>query len=226
MDPEKIKENMRRLSNFGEDPKKREPSVPKPLWTPHTADREIKIARDKREIEVERRAMELERERREIAEEKRRAQNKFYEEKFRSEKIASEEKFREEKAAFKEQMMNKLIAKQEAREQEKQEQDAIDKARKEQEALAVPSEQSFGFVYFVRNGDLCKIGITENLLRRMDQLKPDEVLNVVRCSNYEELERTLHKRFRDVRLPQTEYFRLSDEQVQKVHRLIVDLAEF
>ena len=42
----------------------------------------------------------------------------------------------------------------------------------------------------------------------------------------EELERTLHKRFRDVRLPQTEYFRLSDEQVQKVHRLIVDLAEF
>ena len=123
-------------------------------------------------------------------------------------------------------MMNKLIAKQEASEKDKKEQDAIDKARKKQEALSVPSEQSFGFVYFVRNGDLCKIGITENLLRRMDQLKPDEVLNVVRCSNYEELERTLHKRFRDVRLPQTEYFRLSDEQVQKVHRLIVDLAEF
>ena len=215
MDPEKIKENMRRIRNFGEDPKKREPSVPKPFWTPNTADREIKIARDKREIEVERRVMELERERREIAEEKRKAAYKV-----------DDEKFRAEKAAFKEQMMNKLIAKQEAREQEKQEQDAIDKARKEQEALSVPSEQSFGFVYFVRNGDLCKIGITENLLRRMDQLKPDEVLNVVRCSNYEELERTLHKRFRDVRLPQTEYFRLSDEQVQKVHRLIVDLAEF
>lgn len=215
MDPEKIKENMRRLSNFGEDPKKREPSA----WTPPTTQWEIKVERERRE-------MELERERRGIAEEKRRASNKVYEEKFRAEKIASEEKFREEKAAFKELMMNKLIAKQEAREKEKQEQDAIDKARKEQEALSVPSEQSFGFVYFVRNGDLCKIGITENLLRRMDQLKPDEVLNVVRCSNYEELERTLHKRFRDVRLPQTEYFRLSDEQVQKVHRLIVDLAEF
>lgn len=225
MDPEKIKENMRRLSNFGEDPKKREPSVPKPLWTPYTADWEIKIARDKREIEVERRAMELERERREIAEEKRRADNKAtYKNKATYE--VDDEKFRAEKAAFKEQMMNKLIAKQEAREKEKQEQDAIDKAREEQEALSVPIEQSFGFVYFVRNGDLCKIGITENLLRRMDQLKPDEVLNVVRCSNYEELERTLHKRFRDVRLPQTEYFRLSDEQVQKVHRLIVDLAEF
>lgn len=215
MDPEKIKENMRRLSNFGEDPKKREPSA----WTPPTTQWEIKVERERRE-------MELERERGGIAEEKRRTTNKAYEEKFRAEKIASEEKFREEKAAFKELMMNKLIAKQEAREKEKQEQDAIDKARKEQEALSVPSEQSFGFVYFVRNGDLCKIGITENLLRRMDQLKPDEVLNVVRCSNYEELERALHKRFRDVRLPQTEYFRLSDEQVQKVHRLIVDLAEF
>ncbi|MDC0250875.1 GIY-YIG nuclease family protein [Synechococcus sp. AH-551-P21] len=168
----------------------------------------------------------IERERREIAEEKRKAANKVYGEKSRADKIAYAEKIREEKSAFKEMMMNKLIAKQEAREKEKQEQDIIDKARKEQEALSVPSEQSFGFVYFVRNGDLCKIGITENLLRRMDQLKPDEVLNVVRCSNYEELERTLHKLFRDVRLPQTEYFRLSDEQVQKVHRLIVDLAEF
>lgn len=179
-----------------------------PPWTPPTTQWEIKVERERKEIE-------LERERREIAEEKRKAAYKV-----------DDEKFRAEKAAFKEQMMNKLIAKQEAREKEKQEQYAIDKARKEQEALSVPSEQSFGFVYFVRNGDLCKIGITENLLRRMDQLKPDEVLNVVRCSNYEELERTLHKRFRDVRLPQTEYFRLSDEQVQRVHRLIVDLAEF
>ena len=219
MDPEKIKENMRRLSNFGEDPKKREPSAPRSLWSPYTPAWEVKIERERREIEVER-------ERREIAEEKRKAANKVYGEKSRADKIAYAEKIREENSAFKEMMMNKLIAKQEAREKEKQEQDVIDKARKEQEALSVPSEQSFGFVYFVRNGDLCKIGITENLLRRMDQLKPDEVLNVVRCSNYEELERTLNKRFRDVRLPQTEYFRLSDEQVQKVHRLIVDLAEF
>ena len=83
-----------------------------------------------------------------------------------------------------------------------------------------------GFVYFVRNGDLFKIGITENMLRRLSQLTPDELLNVVRCSNFRELERELHRRFKDVRLPQSEYFRLSDQQVQEVHRVMVELAEF
>ena len=85
---------------------------------------------------------------------------------------------------------------------------------------------STGFVYFVRNGDLFKIGITENMLRRLSQLSPDELLNVVRCTNFRKLERELHSRFKDVRLPQTEYFRLSDHQIQEVHRLMVDLADF
>ena len=83
-----------------------------------------------------------------------------------------------------------------------------------------------GFVYFVRNGGLFKIGITENMLRRMGELTPDELLNVVRCSNFQEVERELHRRFKDVRLPQTEYFRLSDQQVQEVHQLMVKLADF
>lgn len=83
-----------------------------------------------------------------------------------------------------------------------------------------------GFVYFIQNGDLCKIGITENLLRRMEQLKPDGILNVVRCSNFQEVERELHACFKDVRLPQTEYFRLSEEEIQRVHKLMIELAVF
>ena len=83
-----------------------------------------------------------------------------------------------------------------------------------------------GFVYFVRNGDLFKIGLTENMLRRLKELAPDELLNVVRCSHFQEVERELHRRFKDDRLPQTEYFRLSDQQVRKVHQLMVKLADF
>ena len=83
-----------------------------------------------------------------------------------------------------------------------------------------------GFVYFVRNGDLFKIGITENMLRRLRELAPDELLNIVRCPNFQEVEWELHRRFKDVRLPQTEYFRLSDQQVQEVHQLMVKLADF
>lgn len=91
---------------------------------------------------------------------------------------------------------------------------------------AVAEGMSVGYAYFVRNGDLFKIGISENLLRRMNELSPDELLNVVRCVNYQEVERELHRKFKDVRLPQTEYFRLSDSQVQEVHRLMMKLANF
>ena len=83
-----------------------------------------------------------------------------------------------------------------------------------------------GFVYFVRNQDIYKIGITDNLLRRFNQLKPDEILNVVRCSNYENLEKQLHKTFKEYRIPQTEYFRLDKNQIEKVNVEMTKGAEF
>ncbi len=83
-----------------------------------------------------------------------------------------------------------------------------------------------GFVYFIRNEEIFKIGITDNLLRRFNQLKPDEVLNVVRCSNYESLEKELHKKFKEYRIPQTEYFRLSKNQIEKVNIEMTEGANF
>ena len=87
------------------------------------------------------------------------------------------------------------------------------------------AKAGYGFVYFVRNGDLCKIGITENLLRRFGELQPDEVLNVVRCRNYQEVERKLHLEFKAIRLPQTEYFRMQQDHVDEAHRLLLRFAE-
>ena len=83
-----------------------------------------------------------------------------------------------------------------------------------------------GFVYLIRNEDIYKIGITDNLLRRFKQLKPDEVLNVVRCSNYESLEKELHKKFKEFRIPQTEYFRLSKNLIEQVNIEMTKGAEF
>ncbi len=54
----------------------------------------------------------------------------------------------------------------------------------------------------------------------MDQLNPDEVVNTVKCSNYKELEKDLHNSFKDSRIPQTEYFRLTSKQVLEVERLM------
>jgi hypothetical protein len=87
------------------------------------------------------------------------------------------------------------------------------------------SQLGFGFVYFVRNGDLHKIGITENLLRRLAELQPDEVLNVVRCKNFQEVERRLHSEFKAIRLPQTEYFRMQPSHIEETHALLHRLAD-
>jgi hypothetical protein len=81
-----------------------------------------------------------------------------------------------------------------------------------------------GFLYFIRNADLYKIGITDNLLRRLKELRPDEIISVIRCSNYKGLERELHRAFKAHRVPQTEYFRLSAPDVGKVHKLIAAKA--
>ena len=83
-----------------------------------------------------------------------------------------------------------------------------------------------GFVYLIRNDDIYKIGITDNLLRRFNQLKPDEVLNVVRCSNYEKLEKELHKKFKKNRIPQSEYFRLDKNQIEQVNIEMTKGADF
>ena len=83
-----------------------------------------------------------------------------------------------------------------------------------------------GFVYFIRNDDIYKIGITDNLLRRFNQLKPDEILNVVRCTNYEDLETKLHRQFKKFRIPQSEYFRLDKNQVEEVHIEMLRGAKF
>ena len=50
-----------------------------------------------------------------------------------------------------------------------------------------------GFVYLIRNKDLYKIGITQNLEQRMKALKPDEILSTMQTENYEALEKKLHK---------------------------------
>ena len=89
----------------------------------------------------------------------------------------------------------------------------------------VDKNKKFGFVYFVRNDDIYKIGITNDLIRRFDQLKPDEVINTIRCSNYESLELDLHKKFKKYRIPQTEYFRLTPNLVEQVNSKMTEAAE-
>ena len=81
-----------------------------------------------------------------------------------------------------------------------------------------------GWVYLIKNGDLYKIGITKNIDKRMRQLKPDYVVAKLYSSRFIELERELHKRYKNVRIPQTEYFRLDQMQIKDIKRIISKIS--
>ena len=80
-----------------------------------------------------------------------------------------------------------------------------------------------GWLYIIKNGDLYKIGITRKFDNRMRQLKPDKIIAKLHTRQYKQLEKDLHKKYINVRIPQTEYFRLSDFQSREIKQIISDL---
>ena len=54
----------------------------------------------------------------------------------------------------------------------------------------------------MRYKDLYKIGINENLFRRLGELNRNEILNVSRCSNFKFVEKEIRDSYKAKRLPQ------------------------
>ena len=73
-----------------------------------------------------------------------------------------------------------------------------------------------GWLYLIRNRDLYKIGITKNLENRIRQLKPDSVVAKFYTADFVKLERELHNRYKKLRIPQTEYFRLEKSHLKEI----------
>ena len=73
-----------------------------------------------------------------------------------------------------------------------------------------------GWIYLIRNRDIFKIGITKNFENRMRQLKPDSIVAKLYCSDFLLLEKEFHKRYKNFRIPQTEYFRLEKCHVNEI----------
>ncbi len=80
-----------------------------------------------------------------------------------------------------------------------------------------------GWLYLIKNGDLHKIGITKNIDKRMRQLKPDSIVIKLYSRDFRLLEREFHKRYKNVRIPQTEYFRLDHKQIREIKKRISKL---
>ena len=78
-----------------------------------------------------------------------------------------------------------------------------------------------GFLYIIKSKEQTKIGITVDILRRMKELKPDKILQIVKLpkKRERELEKKLHRQFADKRLPGSEYFSLSWTERRKACNL-------
>tara|TARA_Y100001968_G_scaffold292737_1_gene298174 strand:- start:1034 stop:1576 length:543 start_codon:yes stop_codon:yes gene_type:complete len=74
----------------------------------------------------------------------------------------------------------------------------------------------YGWLYLIRNRDLYKIGITKNFEKRMRQLKPDSIVAKLYTNDFVKLERELHNRYKNFRIPQTEYFRLKNTHLKEI----------
>ncbi len=69
--------------------------------------------------------------------------------------------------------------------------------------------QPMGFLYIIGNRGQTKIGITANIQRRMNELKPEKIYKVVASPRYKQLEKELHRLFAHKRLHGSEYFSLN-----------------
>jgi len=78
-----------------------------------------------------------------------------------------------------------------------------------------------GFLYVIKNKRQTKIGITVDIRRRMNELKPDKICQVVELPGTaeRELEKKLHRLFADKRLRGSEYFSLSWAERRRACRL-------
>lgn len=100
---------------------------------------------------------------------------------------------------------------------------------KEEEEEISDTPDGTGWVYIFRydreTGVIHKIGKTANLLRRIQQLKPDTIVNVCRCDNYHKLEKLIQNEFEDQSLPQSEHFTINNAQVKKAQKFMFKYAE-
>ena len=71
------------------------------------------------------------------------------------------------------------------------------------------------YIYLIQNGDLYALGVSKNLEKTKQLLKPGQISAYMKSKDKESeiLCRDLQNRYSEVRIPQTDYFRLSKSQL-------------
>ena len=70
-----------------------------------------------------------------------------------------------------------------------------------------------GFVYLMKNGDLYKLGCTSNLEIEANKMRPGKVISSYKTKDPKSFEARLLRLYKKKRIPDTNYFRLSESEV-------------
>ena len=70
-----------------------------------------------------------------------------------------------------------------------------------------------GFVYLMKNGDLYKLGCTTNLKSEASKMKPGKIISSFKTKEPKSFEVRLLRLYKKKRIPDTNYFRLSESEV-------------
>ena len=69
------------------------------------------------------------------------------------------------------------------------------------------------FVYLMKNGDLYKLGCTRNLESEASKMKPGQIISSFETKEPRSFEARLLRLYKKKRIPDTNYFRLSESEV-------------
>ena len=69
------------------------------------------------------------------------------------------------------------------------------------------------FVYLMKNGDLYKLGCTSNLENEASKMKPGKIISSLEIDDSKSFEARLLRLYKKKRIPDTNYFRLSESEV-------------
>ena len=69
------------------------------------------------------------------------------------------------------------------------------------------------FVYLMKNGDLYKLGCTNNLESEANKMNPGEIISSYKTKDPESFQVRLLRLYKKRRVPDTNYFRLSESEV-------------
>ena len=83
-----------------------------------------------------------------------------------------------------------------------------------------------GFVYLMKNGDLYKLGCTNNLKSEATKMKPGEIISSFKTNDPKSFEVRLLRLYKKKRIPDTNYFRLSESEVDTCKRHLEGKSNF